>query len=339
MSSPTPLHLLRALLRECTYLPDPVSRSYMHRYVVSSYRVYCPQRWLPCVEVPPARRIRLLHRARKSLSLLRRANHGQIRELQRVLLLTYGRIGKRRHEFMKPLIALPVPKDHKAVETLSPASKFDKDWKLPEVLEALLRSQASRRDASSLTIRPQVKQVKLEIPQKNAWGRPMPLKRKKNIARKWYAQVLDCVLPPLPQPEWELLQSLARDGCAWKGPQKRRPKATTMLTEEVLPALPALTDEHIIRGSSKGQTFEPWSKGRPHRITKRLMMKIWRQIFELVPLMMWNTERGKWTVSWGLVKKPRPAMHFLSQHKSSVLFDGVSNDGKVFREGNEPLPT
>lgn len=43
----TVLHIFRALLRQCTYLPDPAARQYMHRHIVSRFRDYHPQSTLP----------------------------------------------------------------------------------------------------------------------------------------------------------------------------------------------------------------------------------------------------------------------------------------------------
>ncbi len=79
------LHLYRALLRECTYLPDSLARIYLHDHVIRSFRKYLPRVQQQRGEIPLFRKTALLHRGRKGLSILRRANQGYLRPLQNVL--------------------------------------------------------------------------------------------------------------------------------------------------------------------------------------------------------------------------------------------------------------
>lgn len=99
--------LFRATLRECSYLPDPIARDYMREHVVHRYR-----------------RSRISHRsdpdlarsARHGLSVLQRANQGYQRPLEKVLFMSYGRTGKRRHELLAELMKPQVPRDTAAVD-------------------------------------------------------------------------------------------------------------------------------------------------------------------------------------------------------------------------------
>ncbi|KAJ9661488.1 hypothetical protein H2201_006519 [Coniosporium apollinis] len=125
-------HLLRALLRECTYLPDAAARTYFRQHVLARFREYHPPRSRNASAWPPEKhrlagyshgllphRLQgLLKQARKGLALLRRANEGEMEPLLRVLSYTYGRSGKRRHEMMQSLLLPDVPADSGALVAL-----------------------------------------------------------------------------------------------------------------------------------------------------------------------------------------------------------------------------
>lgn len=89
------IHLLRALLRESTYLPDAVARQYFRNYVVSRFKAYQPKQNAtssPAVQLLDKYRHRnfkrrqlsiilertskLQKKAQKGLYYLRRANQG-----------------------------------------------------------------------------------------------------------------------------------------------------------------------------------------------------------------------------------------------------------------------
>ncbi|KAL1645428.1 hypothetical protein SLS58_003735 [Diplodia intermedia] len=235
-------HLLRALLRESTYLPDPAARLYVHHHVISRFLDYHP----PQVEdgdrknhsdnpaFSPRRLRGALNNARKGLNFLRRTNEGEMAPLQQLLLLTYGRTGRRRHELMETLLIPDPISESEAVRlwqaevdaTLDPSKAITG---IPKVvaesprregkphkyrispryskLRALLESQ--RSDARPVELRrAKLKTTYLEVPLTNIWMRPFPRKRERNMVRKWYASVLDKVFPPLPEDEWERLRDL-----------------------------------------------------------------------------------------------------------------------------------
>lgn len=318
------LHLFRALLRESSYLPDPIARKYMRRYVVSSYRNYVPKYPKAEVEVTPQRQIRLRRRAKKTLSVLERANEGYNKPLERVLLLSYGRIGERRRELLQPLTAQPIPSDDAAVKSLS--TKFSDRWEPPPTLMALLKNQARHRHVALSKLRPQFKQFRPLIPKENTWGRPTPWKRRKNIRRKWYAKALDSVYPPLPSQEWELLQGLVNGTVPWSLPKRRKAPER----KETPPGSPPiLHPEFLVTGPKKGFTFQRWSRGRPHIITSRFMQRVWNRISVLCPAMTWEPSQETWNIQWGSAKAGLPLA--LEQKKSSSLFNGVDSKGKTVK--------
>jgi Complex 1 protein (LYR family) len=316
--STNPLHLYRALLRECTYLPDSQARTYVRSHVIDSYRRYLPKNPKWRKEIPLPRQKALLKRGRKELSVLRRANEGYLKPLQNVLLMTYGRKGKRRRDLMDKLMQQETPKDHKAVEALSGKDKYTRDWQPPAMVMALLRSQAKNKDGLDRIMVGSTKlKPKPDIPEKNIWGRDMPEKREKNMMRKWYAKQMDRVLPPLPDPEFERLRALADGEAATdEGPRPRRKRVRGAETSNES----ILNERLILEGPQKGHTFHAYVQGRPHNLTSRLLQRVWTNIFCHVPKMTWDTTRQKWTVEWNVKLTARPLVQQTSDEKLEAMF-------------------
>ncbi|KIW94755.1 uncharacterized protein Z519_04732 [Cladophialophora bantiana CBS 173.52] len=115
-----PLHIYRACLRECSYLPLPQCRAYMRKFTIDGFR-----RWIPpkdCVgrscskahsaggrHLAPEKVTRLLHQARKLASILRHANQGYIVPLENVLRMAYGRKGPRKYELLAQFLNPALP--------------------------------------------------------------------------------------------------------------------------------------------------------------------------------------------------------------------------------------
>jgi Complex 1 protein (LYR family) len=313
-----PLHLYRALLRESHYLPDSQARTYLHEYVTHSYRKHLPRDLRRRQTIPLRRQTALLHRGRKVLSVLRRANDGYIRPLQNVLCLTYGRKGKRRRQLMDKLMEEDIPRDHIAVEALQDNHTYSREWTPPSMVQALMRSQARNTDNfdrnvwGSFRLKPTP-----DIPEKNTWGRSMPEKRVKNLMRKWYAKQADRLLPPLPEPEFNRLQALSQGKIGPDdGPVPRRSRALNSSAEsDVL-----VNEKFLLEAASKSHTFEAYSQGRPHRLTLRLLQRLWVTIFQHVPSMRWNSVKQKWVVNWNVQCRVRPQLNEASDDQIEALF-------------------
>lgn len=324
-SSHTILHVFRALLRQCTYLPDPAARQYMHGHIVSRFRDYHPSNTLPfssrrrkSAALVQQRLPYLLRTARKGLVFLRRANDGHMRHLGRILAMTYGRVGKRRHQLLKDLKIPDIPIDQAAIEKLSEPG----NQAVPhpsELLMALIKSQARRR----LThfSRPNTPSPKLEIPKENSWGRPMPIKRVRNLKRRWYAESLDRIMPPLPEDEWNRLRLRASGQSPWEGPVARRKWVGSPDDE----GQTHLVGERV-KGTLKGQN------SNPHKITSRYMRRLWEKISAQCPVMKPNTARKSgWDVLWGDVRG-HDTTQFTLGHKvrgGYDMFGGVDESGRV----------
>lgn len=312
------VHLYRALLRECTYLPDSQARSYVREHVIRSYRKYLPRDEKSRKDIPLARQVALLHRGRKGLSVLRRANEGYLKPLQNVLLWTYGRKGRRRRELMDRFMQREIPRDHKAVEALSQKHTYTRDWMPSPMVMALLHSQAQNIEhfdrivTGSNNLKP-----KPAIPEKNMWGRQMPEKRVKNLMRKWYAKQADRLLPPLPESEFERLQALSNGKIARdEGPISRRKR----LIEDSAGRSPVLDGTFLLEGPQKSSTFMSFADGRPHQLTTRLLQRIWLKILNHVPMMTWDSAKEKWRVKWNINGRARPQVTEVSNEQSTALF-------------------
>lgn len=324
-SSHAVLHVFRALLRQCTYLPDPAARQYMHGHIVSRFRDYHPRSTLPFSSqrhksaVLVQRRLpTLLRTARRGLVFLRRANNGHTRHLGKILSMTYGRVGKRRHQLLKELKIVDVPVDQAAIEELSKPG----NQAVPhpsEQLMALVKSQAKR--PLSHFSRSNTPHPKLEIPEENSWGRPMPIKRVRNFKRRWYAETLDRIMPPLPEAEWTRLGMRASGQSPWEGHVARRKWAGNPDDEE---------QRHVDRERVQGDVGGSWSN--PHNITPRYMRRLWAKISAQCPLMRPNAaKKSGWEVMWGDVGGHDTTQLALGHRGAGGfdMFEGVDESGKV----------
>ena len=304
-----PLHLYRALLRQCTYLPDPAARSYMQLHVKARYR--------NTLGVLGSKRGKdLKKKAQKALSLLLRANAGHLNPLERILLLTYGRIGKRRHEFMRFLREPDVPMDDKALAELS-LKELEKKPGLTDKMRVLIKSQKAVKYALHGDL-PKQQNPQPNIPELNSWGRPMPQARIRNLEREWFADVLESLITPLPEPEWDRLRDLAVGRLKWEGLLPRRTIATGVSEDATL--------QYV---QSKYENSK-----ETHKLTARLMQRLWGRIFQKCPVMRWNEESMQWQVQWGVSELTEANMRGPNHVTDLSMFAGVDSRGKVLQEAN-----
>lgn len=335
-----PRHVFRGLLRQCTYLPDSSARLYFRNYVVKRFRKYNPR-----PPVPPDLKLRLqqvkvqkdlLKKARKGLVLLQRANEGYSLHLRRVLAMTYGRQGKRRRELLGRLMG-DSPLRQELLTTLVP---FPPKVAIPNFgskLEALLnaqkRAEVFSRSSGSGKLRDSQKlgSVRLRIPEKNSLGCPMPPNRIQNLKEKWYAELLDTIMPPLPMEEWERLKDLANGVIQEEVPRRKRGGMGENDFSDAKPSLPLRTR---VVSSNQGQALtikrRKGPRANPHRITQRYMRRMWTSIFKRCSCMTWDVEEKKWNVQWGGPQTKNHSLNTVGLQLDMSLFEGVDEDGKVF---------
>jgi hypothetical protein len=341
-----PLHLLRALLRECTYLPDAAAREYFHKHILSRYRVYRPRSGRHAKSFQPRSSSAQLHNdfeedflrtprygrvreknlnqtARDSLALLQRANSGHTRALTKVLALTYGRTGKRRYELLSPLLAPDTPSDQKAVASLSASLTSTITLQVPPKLEALVKSQIQQRhtDLEKAPIKP----LKPRVPKTNIWRRPLPIERVRNIEKHWLQMVLERAMPPLPEEEWERLRRLANGEVRWEGAVQRRIRVPDTGDNDTTPNPERRTLLEDFNKKMLLSTRRPTDSA--HYINARFMRRLWARIFPQCPVMRWNAIKESWYFEWGILRSSSglgPAQ--------LTAFDGVDEGGKVLHQ-------
>lgn len=342
-----PRHIFRALLRQCTYLPDSSARHYFRTYVVMRFRKYNPR---PPVPSDLALRLQqtkvqkeLLKKARKGLVFLKRANNGHRLHLEKVLAMTYGRRGRRRRELVQRLMQDTPPRQELLTKLDTSKPMRATESILGDKLQALIKSQRHFEvDSKSLGFgksrnSQKLNRVRLKIPETNSWDRPMPLKRVQKMKEEWYAALLDKIQPPLPMEEWERLRGLAT-GMKWEGLVKCR-KRTGISENEIndithaAPPLPlgtrSLSDiaSEIAVNSKREKSWGDLTN--PHCVTPRFMRRMWASIFKQCPCMIWDGVEEKWTVQWGGQQMKNGRMNSQALLVDMSLFEGVDEHGKV----------
>ncbi|KAI9805087.1 MAG: hypothetical protein M1825_000921 [Sarcosagium campestre] len=353
-----PLHLFRALTRECSYLFDPEARSYLQSHIASRFRAYRTRDQLHEADDDMLIKINKLHaRARKTLSILRRANAGEASSIVHVLHHAYGRSGRRRHHLLKPLLQLDPPNTSEELEltkTPNPQKRGDlTDWpSTSSALRALVSSQCERRVGES--IGKLIRRTTPDVPKLNKWGRSLPRKREVNIRERFFKnQLLDNALPPLPSELWHALRARVIDPNAQGAQARRRPigqamdssfhqdDARTQPRKKGVYGKVSTTVDEAVRLSLLGSPPEPCSNEElvdrmnrnPHRLTRRFLSRIYADLFGLCPLMTKSKDDQTWTVRWGDMKDvlelKQPARSITSDPR---LFIGAEERGHSLRK-------
>lgn len=318
---------VRSLLREASYLPDPNARLFIRAKVLGQTRKNAFRiRQHRDNPTSVAEWTKLaLQQANKALNQLRRANEGERSRLLRVLFMTYGRIGSRRYELLKPLYQtdrsvihdLMEPSSTKSPRSESPATgtedydaldgpevdgastensssggSLDGGDDLPALTPEIYALAKSQKQANPPThTRKNPRHLEPNIPATNNRMLPMPKKRIKNMHRKWYADFLNRLLPPLPTKEWEQLRD-------WSQGHN--------LPDRVIPRRNASERLHFGKYSALEATVlqgridnAVYGNREAHKLTPRYMQHLWATVFSISPYMVYNDETKEWRVLWG----------------------------------------
>ncbi|OCK84312.1 hypothetical protein K432DRAFT_320615 [Lepidopterella palustris CBS 459.81] len=302
---------------------------------------------------------------RQVLSFLHRASNGNLRCLQKVLLHAYGRAGRRRYDLLKQLSKPEVLESSSVVEDIlngsrsmrQPLQKLyhsDKQFlayfdhpqekagsqiqleisNLYPKLRALLKSQETIRPPGNL--RKPLRSSKLIAPSTNIWARPMPVKRARNIVKRWYKNTMEKVQPPLPDHEWEHLKQLATGQVKWEGLVTRRPRGITepwevvddqkMIWRKTLTKtlIEGLTPRARVTGHNSG------GAERPHNLTARFMRRLYAHIWAHACKVTFDTTRNKWSVDWGTTRKQN--LGSLPASVEDRFFSGVDEKGRLLKD-------
>lgn len=255
----------------------------MRRYVLDRYRR---------TEATTKPVATLTRTAKSGLSLLQRANEGYPKPFDKVMFMSYGRIGKRRHKLLAILMEPAIPNDAEAVRKLLEQPILMQDgWEPPEIVTRLIKSQINNGVIMSSRLRTQMKTIHPVIPEQNSWGKPVCQSRRVNIRKRWYSNALDSLFPPLPADELRVLEGLISGAVPWTLVQRRKQIQTAVPEELDLMSF-------LGKGPQKDHTFRKYVNGRPHKFTSRFMLRTWKRISAFVPRQQWNATSKKWNFSW-----------------------------------------
>ncbi|KAH7071800.1 hypothetical protein BKA63DRAFT_418090 [Paraphoma chrysanthemicola] len=331
------IHLLRALLREATYLPDAVARRYFRTYIVDRFRAYQPKQHGTIaldqyrhrsfkrrqLSIITERASALQKKAQKGLYYLRRANQGELPCLQKVLYFAYGRIGKRKHALLHELVKPnPVMDGDRVIAPLD----FDGPTPLQELYfssKQYLQYFDAPKPASGTH----------HTPMHNIWMRPMPVVRARNNVRRWYAETMTRLLPPLPSEEWDHMHAMI---C---GHQK-----VSLVERRILAVSEHGTQTSGVDAIAEGMRLDKLSKAdrpagmwRPHTITPRYMKRMYSKLLRLCCKVEYNNERKQWAATWGEVVRPISPKIYQPSYDEN-LFAGVDSHGRITRPAKERKP-
>jgi hypothetical protein len=334
----TTLQLYRHLLREATYLPPVVKPFFVDRIRTRFQRH----------KTDPEPEYRL-NKAHKDLRYLRAANGGDYARMRRVLMLGFGRIGRRRRELIDELIRRDKPTDTAELEKFiadtrdSALSHNDwlGKWNTVKIL-ALTRSQSTvdLPETPLPTKGTRTSDPAKNVPTENVWGRPLSPKLARSKLRKEYKFVIRRLLPPVEEKEWELLKQLAagQGGPEWDTPSRRRTVAKTTADEDAandewewedyilkpVRAVDAKRSRRMKALTGAVDETSPFPKTALgiHKFNKRVWQRLYTDIWRMTPKMEPKPQWAhKWEVQWGVNK--------LEVSKATAdyaeFFEGTSN--------------
>ncbi|KAF2849614.1 hypothetical protein T440DRAFT_122228 [Plenodomus tracheiphilus IPT5] len=367
-----PVHLLRALLREATYLPDAPARTYFRRYIVSRFKAYQPkQSATASFDVQAVERYRhrsfkrrkiavinertrpLLKKGQKGLNFLRRANLGERECLLTTLFFTYGRMGRRKYLLLEGLLrpdplmgddAAPSPPHPQGPSPLQKLYHSDKRYlqffDAPKPKSSTeysigisdqysrLRTVVKTQHAKGISISRQLKRADMVTSIRNVWERPMPIRRARNNVKRWYAETMTRLMPPLPHDEWDLLSAMAA-GQKKVSFAKRRTRVGA--SDAASPTDEQSAWELLEAGLAMdrpSRADRPMGMHRPHNITTKFMRRLYSRVFALSCKLEYDDERKQWNAIWGESKNTiTPKIYSVPTDAS--LFEGVDNAGRL----------
>ncbi|EME46970.1 hypothetical protein DOTSEDRAFT_50487 [Dothistroma septosporum NZE10] len=330
-------HTLRALLRECSYLPDPAAKQYLSQHVLSRFRTYGYRAWKHRNEPGYNARLQEKEReARQTLNQLKRANIGASKSLLRILFQTYGRIGKRRHELMRPLMTGNVAEEDgeglegaaKNEDIRDTSTEVDR-LELADIVSADIAAHGPKPRKEHTISVVQAAKSGIAIPKAlprltpelyslaKSQIRTSPASMTRPNPRNLKADVpkLNAKMRPMPTSrvknmtqKWyantldRLLPPLPTS--EWLRLQElaagrgiQEQLAKRRKRPETSSSVPASALERILlRGTF--DTPNPTTSD-VHEFTPRFMQRLYAAVFGQCPRMDWDVEKERWNVTWG----------------------------------------
>ncbi|CAI2167443.1 20398_t:CDS:10 [Funneliformis geosporum] len=179
------LSLYKQILKESSKFFDNNARNFLKERARIRFKEYKK-------ETNEKRITKKCAEARKALNQLKRANVFDVKAVIRVLELTYGRSGPKRHELLKPYIDYPSPPPRPFLRKVPRTA--------PPRISPPLQSLLSSQDKSLYPILPEPKH------------KPLHPCRKANIMWWHYSKIMKQVMPPVTEEELEILEQKAGKG-------------------------------------------------------------------------------------------------------------------------------
>lgn len=315
--SKNPVHIYRALLRECTYLPDPNTRSFIKGWVRDSFRRYLPRdpagsQCKPVI-VTPERGNTVFRKARHLVYTLRRANEGYPTSFEKVLRWTYARTGKRRRSLMTNLTNQEPNRSELEESGTEQPKKFGTGWQAPSTVRALLQQQNQHQSYLPWQ-RGKIRARGPTIAATNLWGKPMPECRMRNKQREWYAKHLNMLLLPLPEEEYKQIKAYAT-GEQKLQPQQRRPAASVSVH-------PSSNHDDGYESVVCEPGMSDRVKERPHQLTPRFMQRHMQRLLVHVPYTQASINKPDMplAVKWDRAYRGKWKIDEMNDTQADVLF-------------------
>ncbi|KAG4442377.1 hypothetical protein IFR05_002155 [Cadophora sp. M221] len=375
------ISVYRGLLRAASYLPDSVTRTYTCDRIKTRFRASRAKSlqkpgWNEFEaeekKEPKDFTIQRLRKANLTRRTLEKAGNGDLEALKKVLLATYGREGERKRWLLKDLLKSgeeALPKDASALQQLidNPGRTKSEKFVLSPKVYHFLRSQQEHQPVEAH--KDKIRHLKAKIPEENIWGRPLPFKLRASIQKKWWADVLEKILPPIPRSEWERLRDLATGVIPLEAQPARRIPLQTNGEEHPTESQKLDLDNPLERKIQRQSSEEAKKKksnevaeqekvknlaqldqliastvAEDPEIRNRSLRRLYASIWSLTPTMAYDEVNKKWGVEWGgqksramggEVSKPTPAEEELFEGLNTMLRKLSSGKSKG-RNKSEP---
>jgi hypothetical protein len=364
-------HLLRALLREATYLPDAVARQYFRRYIVHRFKAYQPRENATAslrsedveryrhrsfkrrqLSIIHARTSKLQQKAQKGLHYLRRANQGEIPCLQKVLFFAYGRMGRRKYallsDVLKPDALMDGGRVLAAADMDGPTPLQELYFSSKQCLQYFDAPKPASNGYHVINISDRYPRLRAVL--KSQCQRGLSIHRDiKGPAMKTPSH--NVWMRPMP------IVRARNNVCRWYAQTMDRllpplPPAewdqmramvygeerVSFVKRRAAVASSAADVEDPLASIFRGLRPDKLSKAdtsggisRPHTITLKFMQRLYSRILQLCCKVEYNEERKHWTVVWG---KPIQAIKpsLYRLPTDASLFAGVDAKGKLLQQ-------
>ncbi|KAK6600506.1 hypothetical protein H4I96_07832 [Botrytis cinerea] len=344
----------RALLREATYLPDSAARTFVHDLLVKRFNPPDPRKLNPKYWGTDYLRSKvdvkkLQTRSKKNatkLHLLERVNlEGSVPDLQHVLLRTYGRAGHRRRELVTQLLRPgedEMPQDDTALSQIidSQISKnldATKDAAPRAQRNAFVSHESTSKQSYGIDAR-EDKKAYARYTVNECMGTRPSRKTETKFATHMVASLLERVLPPLPEHEWNRLRDLAEGTQPIECPRPRRKAAiprngnedTKSAGEEMnsLYTKPARLNTDVwAETTTKADLDDPQASNTPQNNRTRAMRRLYGMIWSLSSKMVQDENTKQYTITWGGQRSPSAAGEITKPSFRDAEFFELPDDG------------